>query len=340
MESLPPEERALFRRIFEVSAGEGWLRLPEEMSAVKRGALRDHEVQTIVRVTNRITGESTLFNGLRAGRPHHPGIGELRPAQAAGGDCPFCRPLEETPEDTFGRIRGRHSVTASNLAKYDRMHGIIIFDEHDPLLWDEDRIRDYLEVAERWFRMAREEMPEARYPFFMWNCLWRAGASIEHGHAQVLLSAAPYRALTMHQEAVSSYASRYGSEYGRDLYLVHRMLGLATEAKGAWILAHLTPLKENEALILSESSAALPEAIQRVLSTYLEAGIRSFNLAIWMPPLDGRGMHLVRIVDRGDLASPVSDIGGMELLAWTPVVAGDPFRLMRLLSRSGDPARS
>ena len=30
--------------------------------------------------------------------------------------------------------------------------------------------------------------PQARYPFFLWNCLWRSGASILHGHAQMTLT--------------------------------------------------------------------------------------------------------------------------------------------------------
>ena len=38
--------------------------------------------------------------------------------------------MEGTPEDVFGRIRGRHCITASNVAKYDGFHAVVIFDPY------------------------------------------------------------------------------------------------------------------------------------------------------------------------------------------------------------------
>ena len=107
--------------------------------------------QQIVKLTNVVTWEGALFNELRARRPlemHDPT--DVHQVIRRNGSGPFGRPLEGTPEDTFGRIRGHHSVTASNVAKYDGFHGLVIFDEHDPLYLDREAVSDYLDTALVW----------------------------------------------------------------------------------------------------------------------------------------------------------------------------------------------
>ncbi|HZC18228.1 MAG TPA: hypothetical protein VE225_00820, partial [Rubrobacteraceae bacterium] len=114
IEDLPPGDRALASRIFDVSATTGRLDPPEGMHAWIEesfgsvGAVRE---QRIVKVTNRVTLEGTLFNELRASRPlDTDGDVDLDREIAATARDSFCRPEEGTPADTFGRVRGRHSV--------------------------------------------------------------------------------------------------------------------------------------------------------------------------------------------------------------------------------------
>src|SRR5215208_5928917 len=119
---LSPEDRILAKRIFDVSTTTGRLDPPEAMHAC------------IVKVTNRITLEGTLFNGLRASRPLDTGVSlDLDREIAATKGDPFCHPKEGTPADVFGRVEGEHATTASNVAKYDGFHGLIVFDDHNPL---------------------------------------------------------------------------------------------------------------------------------------------------------------------------------------------------------------
>ena len=91
---------------------------------------------------------------------------------------PFCEPELNTPEDVFGRIRGRHAITASNIAKYDGFHGVVIFEEHDPLAFTADSVQDAIDVSKQWFQKCHEIDDSAIYPLVMWNCLWKSGASI------------------------------------------------------------------------------------------------------------------------------------------------------------------
>ena len=45
-------------------------------------------------------------------------------------DDPLNKPLEDTPEDLLGRIKGKYCITASNIAKRGRIPGIT----HNPRL--------------------------------------------------------------------------------------------------------------------------------------------------------------------------------------------------------------
>jgi hypothetical protein len=340
---MPDDARALFRRLFQVTRSAGRLVAPPSMHQWIRGyfgSVEAVETQTIIKVTNRVTLESGLFNRLRASRPMDTGIpGDLLETIDRSVGDPFCHPLDGTPEDVFGRVRGRHSITASNVAKYDAFHGLVIFDRHNPLQLSEERVRDYLETGYRWAQQAQRTDPGARYFFFMWNALWKSGASIIHGHAQVACTHdMHYARVEALRRAALGYRRETGSNYFSDLARVHRSLGLALEHRGATVMAHLTPTKEKEVLILTPGLGdPLPDALYRVLDCLIgRLGVSSFNLAIYLPPLaetpeDWAGFpHLTRVVDRGDPMNRTSDVGAMELYA-SPVITSDPFRVIEAL---------
>ena len=132
--------------------------------------------QIIVRTFNLWTGEGALFNELRAGRPGQASTLSAEKRQRllarvreAEKDCDFCHPVTATPEDLFGRVEGKHCITASNIAKYDAYSGLVIFGQHNPLEFNREQLSDYIEVALRWYRRAHERENDFRYPFFGWN---------------------------------------------------------------------------------------------------------------------------------------------------------------------------
>ena len=102
--------------------------------------------------------------------------------------CDFCNPEKRTPEDVFGRIRGRYSISAANIAKYDVWSSLVIFKNHNPLQFNLKEFSDYIDTAFQWFDMVLNENENYKFPFLVWNCLPRAGASQVHGHAQVLMT--------------------------------------------------------------------------------------------------------------------------------------------------------
>lgn len=343
--SLPGEARAAAIRLFTVSSTTGRLEAPPEMHAwITKlfGSLDAVREQRIVRVTNTVTLEGALFNDLRAMRPMEvKGADEVRATIAAAANDPFDHPLTGTPADTFGRITGEHGITASNVAKYDGYHGVLVFKEHDPLApMDAAVVRDHLSTTHRWGEAAQAADPAARYLFVMWNCLWRAGGSIVHGHMQMTATRGMHypKVEALRRQALA-YAAASGRDYFDDLWLAHDALGLGVEVEGARVIASLVPIKEREVLIVGRPGAdesMLAPAIARVVATYRAAGVVAYNMALYLPPLSPDGEDwlrfppIARLVDRGDPASRTSDIGAMELYA-ASVIATDPFRLAEQL---------
>lgn len=339
--SLPADARAAADRIFAVSTTTGRLDAPAEMHAwITKlfGSVDAVREQRIVRVTNKVTFEGALFNDLRAMRPMEvKGVDEVRATIEGSRNDPFCHPETGTPSDTFGRVTGAHGITASNVAKYDGYHGVLIFNDHDPLApASVGSIADHLETCARWGRAALADDPAARYLFVLWNCLWRAGGSIVHGHMQMTATRGlHYPKVELLRRQALAYAAANGRDYFDDLWLVHDALGLGLAVDGVRVVAYLAPIKEREVLVVGRPGVderVLAPAIARTVAAFRAAGVVSYNMALYLPPLSPDGEDWVRfppvarLVDRGDPANKTSDIGAMELYA-ASVIAADPFRL-------------
>ena len=342
VDSLPTGEKTLFQRIYAVTVSIGELRIPQSMKPWVRqqfGSVEAVTRQKIVKITNLITFEETLFNRLRSSRPIESKEKESLDAQLADAsrDDLFDNPQDNTPEDLFGRVAGKHCVTASNVAKYDGLHGIIIFSDFHPLRFSREQVIDYIDVSWEWAKRVRASEPQAKYFFLIWNCLWRAGASICHGHAQVMLTRdRHYAKIERLRQAALGYRRNYGSSYFADLFQAHQCVGCAVEKAGVRILAHLTPFKDNEVILLAaELNLSLKERIYEVLACFRDQlGVASFNLGLVTPPLAETGESwedfpvMAWLVDRGYPGIRASDVGGMELYA-SSVVSSDPFDLAR-----------
>jgi len=309
------------------------------------GSVEAVREQVIVKVMNRATLDPTIFSRLRARRPVD-GPSHARDAATEIADTegdPFCHPETGTPADTFGRIRGTRLMTGANAALADAHHAVIVFDAHDPLEFDAELVTDILATGRAWAERARTDDPASVNYLLIWNCLWRAGGSIIHGHAQALLgSGMHYERVERLRRDAASYAEHHGGDLVEELIAVHRSLGLAIEMDdGVTLLANLTPRKERELVLvgsagMEETDPRFAHAVGRTLVAYRDrVGVQSFNLALWRPPLAHAEdwvqiPPIVHLVDRGDPLSRPSDIGAMELYG-TPIVGTDPYELIDAL---------
>jgi len=342
VESLKDEEKEVFKRFFEVNLSIGKLVIPEEMKPwIKKtfSSVDAVENQRIIKVFNKLTFETAMFNELRAKRPIEAKSYESNDDvkeelnKSIGG--PFCTPLSMTPADTFGRIKGKYCVSASNVAKYDGLHGLIIFKKHNPLDFNEKEVQDYFKTAMKWFARANKNNKKAIYPFLLWNCLWRSAASIIHGHFQLVLGEGSHYAEAEYYNKIrKEYYEKYEQDYFSDFYQVHELIGLGLRRKGLRIFVSIIPRKNKEVSVISDKfDKSFISAIYKVTSCLVkDLGVMSFNLGIILPPLnkdkEWKGFPIIaRIVDRGDLSSRTTDIGGMELYARTNVIEADPYKV-------------
>ena len=341
--ALPQAERERFGRIFQVSTDAADLVIPAPMVPQVEAHFGGTEPvlhQTVVKVTNLITLDGALFNTFRQRRPQDdPPASVQADIAAPGPDDPFCAPLDNTTENTFGRVKGTQSITAANLLPIERFHSVIIFDRHHPLGFTEESIGDALDTALAWARLAHSADADARYFMLFWNCLWRAGASRVHGHMQAILGKGMhYAQVEALRRAALLYRLGHGSDYFGDLCAIHKALGLAVESEGIFTLAYLTPKKEKEIWVVGERiDAPFKRALHRALRAYVDRlGVQSFNMALlWRPidsvPEDWSGFPVIaRMVDRGRLHSKLSDIGAMELFG-SSVISSDPFQVAAAL---------
>ena len=347
--ALPADARNRVERMFRVDVAEGRTDPPAEMRAwlaKQFGSVEAVERQAVVRVTNRWSLDGSLFSPLRARRPVQEGNGGdwREQVEATRGD-PFCDPEHRTPADTWGRVRGRYAITGANAAMYDAHHGVIVFAEHDPLAYVHEQVVEMLHVGREWAERSRAEDPSAANYLLIWNCGPRAGGSVVHGHAQVLLGrGAHYPQVERLRRDAASYAAATGGDYVTDLVACHRDLELMVgEADGVAAFAALAPVKERELVVVGprgsdERDTAFADAVARMAVAARDVlGIRAFNLALHRPPLgahDRDGWEsigpIVHLVDRGDPGSTASDIGAMELYG-ASVVGGDPFDISERL---------
>ena len=369
--ALPDDTRLACERIFSVATIAGYTDPPPTMHAwVERhfGTVAAVRQQTIVRVVKRLTLEGALFNPLRSRRPIEVGGDaaalEARIATAlAGGDI-FRAPERDTTADLFGRVRGQFCVTASNIAKCDGWHGLVIFDEPHPLRFDQAQLRDYLDTAWRWMATAHAHDPEAIYPLLVWNCLPKSGATQMHGHMQILLGRGMHSARAeLWRRAARIYRAEYGADYFTTLFAIHQALGLALPHQNVPAFVHLTPLRNREVVILADhrpltndrrapAADVRPEADSRetiddgrqriealagalypILRTLIDLqGMRAFNVGIAFPPLRADGADwgnfpvVARVADRGDPLATGSDLGAIEFYA-TGCITADPFEV-------------
>lgn len=353
LELLPDEEREIFYRIFRIRKMVGCMEHPPMMHPWLQkqfGSLEGVTCQQVVKITNIVTYEGALFNRLRASRPleHKNHLDITASILDEGIFDPLKDPENTTPEDLFGRVKGKYCITASNVAKYDALHSLIVFKSFNPLDFDREKIYDYIDTAWRWAQTAREHHPEAKYFLLIWNCLWRAGASLHHGHAQVMLTEGEhYARIEGLRRAAVEYRQKYGTNYFDDLYFAHAMVRAGFEKDGVRVMAYLTPIKEKEVMLLGPAlDDSFKDRLYEVLSCFRDQlHVVSFNLMLVTPPLDEVEEDwrdfpvLARIVDRGDLRVTVSDFGTMELYA-ASVISSDPLKLARVLRESLYEARN
>jgi hypothetical protein len=342
---LPAQKRERLERIFRVDEAQGELRIPETMRAwVEKnfGSAEAALQQRIVRVTNVWTWEGALFNPLRGRRPQ-----QLRDDAGTGAmpaDDVFAKPERTTSEDVFGRVRGEHCVTASNISRWEGQCAVCIFDEPDPLKLTQAQARDYFRASLQWAQRAHAHDPLARNFIWMWNGGLKGGASVPHAHAQMALGRGMhYAGVENLRRIAQAYREQHHSDYFEDLQGIHEDVQLDVTAGGLRGFFYLAALRSKDMMVFGDGfNDGLADALHAGLRRLIDrTGTTAFIAGVLMPPLfpspvDGEGKrggghedwsnfpHLLRLTDRGPAQMISSDVGAIDLYAHR-VITLDPY---------------
>lgn len=338
---LAKDERLLFDRIFSYDASQVKFQVPASMRTYCErffGSVEAVQEQRPIKITNKVTLETSIFNKLRARRPQSYNDAILEDQiEAERKNDPFADPEQGTAADVFGRIEGEYCLTASNVAKFDAWHSVTIFNEYHPLKFTAPQVVDYLMTARAWAEEAHNQDDKACYFFFMWNCMLRAGASLLHGHAQMTLTHQQHygKIERLRRDAIE-YKRQHKRNFFNDFVQIHRALGLTvTPADHVVALVPLTPVAEREIWLISDLwSPELAVALYEALDFYKKTGAVAFNVAAYVPPIaatpSGEDWSefptIIRLVDRGEPMARSSDFGAMNIFAANPMI-NDPFEV-------------
>ncbi len=347
LQGLASAEREAFDRIFTVGVSEATLcysspAVRESIGTQFRVPEQFRDVRRAIRMSNRVLGEETLVNPLRASRPIQTTSGDqleaLKFANPRGADCSFCEWEVKTPMDDFGRIETQHSVTAANLYAFDAAHGLVIPKRaHEPSEISEEIYVDMIDAAKLWLETTYKYHPNARFPLIIYNNLPRAGSSIFHPHLQVLAAEGrPYQEVEDLRKRMADYQWFNESPFMDDMAFALRGLGLVHDMGGAHIIFNPVPVKEREVMVYTNDDSKLPnrdlaKAAFSVINWWRSMCVTSFDMVMYLPPLgesngDWHNFYpLVRMVDRGPEGTKTCDFGAMEIYA-SSVVSSDQLQ--------------
>lgn len=310
----------------------------------------ENKTQQVIEVYNPWVQRRAAFNPSRSRRPKKTSgeIGQFqKEIDESKGLDPFCRFEETTLPGPFGRVTGRYGVTAANEFPSALYHGILIFNEHNPLSTPSvDEMAERFDILERWFAAAYLHSDQnAVFPTFIENKTPRAAASVIHGHGQMSLKPHYHDGFMERMKSVSQeYFDKKGRNYLDDLFEAHQDLGVGFEVDGNRVFASLTPIKEKESFVLIDDFRKnnIAQTIQALYQYYIEkSGQSAFNLLVGFRPFlinndwDKLPQGILRFISRGNPWSANSDFGGYELME-TSIISSDPYDLNRALQTANN----
>lgn len=313
----------------------------------------DIEYQSLICVRDNHLGTEALFNPIRARRVRKASGSDpalILDRELEKNGCPWCEPdrwhaqQRDMWTDDFGEAYSSDGRVraAANWARPTPISGLVLGDEnmHNLLRLTKEEFLSLFEAAESYIHLARKKRPEARYFMIYMNGGRKSAGSVPHAHLQVV------GRMDRHFGFPERVIAQCPPNYWANTQAIHDMLGLAVTdiQKDVHAWASLVPTKERDITATSPSIMAGADAIFDALSTLRQHGTNNFSLVAFLSPAawthnpDSRFASwpnvLWRIVDRGDLRARHSDIGCLELLGESTVVASDPFQVAQWLRES------
>ncbi|KAK7861834.1 hypothetical protein R5R35_000594 [Gryllus longicercus] len=340
-----------FSAMYEVDVFNATQRFNEDFSKKMTAWLGDKRTldlaafQTVYMVHDTLMQRTTVFNPLRSKRPvsksQNSVISYLKNiSDSSKVNCDFCKPFNATAEDIFGRIQGKHSVSASNAFKLAKWHGLFIPYEHSIFNIDIQIFLDMFNTSLKWFKKVHSIDGNAKYPVFFWDMFPHAGASQMHVHAHGILGEGHYPGEFEDViNAVRAFQHKHNAHYWDAVVQVYETFDLALRYGNTIIISPLVPRREHELWLLSnEPSSEFFALLYNIIKMYQDKMEKyCFSLAGALPALGEKVSDpeeslpsVVYIGTRGDCSSAVNDVSSLELYLFNNINT-DPYKTIMTL---------
>lgn len=341
-----------FHTIYLVNVREGKQSFPPNFVYKVRRWLGDNDDlmkevynQKVIQVKNYYSLEQTVFNLLRSKRPTMKTEQDVwdyvsKLNTETKKTCDFCQYTTSTAEDIFGRVEGQFSVSASNIFKLDKWHGLFLSKKHNPVDLTEEEFVDLFNTSLKWFKKANSVDRESLYPMMIYDTLPMGGASQFHPHAHGFLASQYLGHMAVQHTAALRYEDENGSEYWSDLIEAHHALGLSVTLGDAIAISPLTPVKEHEIMIFCNSPGMdMFRLFYYVIQTYYKLERLCFSTGLVLPVMNSKNRPslpaIIRIGTRGQCNSHTNDVSSLDLYMMQNVQV-DPYRIIKSLQETVD----
>eukprot|EP00094_Tigriopus_californicus_P010730 TCALIF_10349-PA protein Name:"Protein of unknown function" AED:0.08 eAED:0.05 QI:109/1/0.5/1/1/1/4/0/419 len=338
-----------FKRIFQVEVLHGKLKVTDSFKHIvqiwlggKRDLYQQFLDQTILRITNRFTHLTTVFNPLRAARPLpkydvDPLVYAKQIINRTKTGCNFCDFEHLTVREHFGSLETKLVALASNAFKLSDYHALIIPKNHNVLALTKQTINESLSLAQEWFGRVHLDVPDQTHPHLLFDAMPHAGASQVHPHFHAFLGKRGYLGqFNLLAAASKGYEVQFPSHsFILDLIQSHFDLNLGVQVGSAYMIASMDAHKDHEILIVGPNFG--PDFVEAFHTVYLAfrdvLGIYCFSSALVGPPLVASTESaslpaMLKIGARGNCQSSVNDVSSLELYMLYNVNT-DPYQTIR-----------
>jgi len=281
--------------------------------------------QKVIQITNRLSGETTHYNPLRAKRPGSQAQQSRdyvdKIIAESQESCDLCKAENFTAEETWGRVRTPSCITAANMFKVSGPNnGLVISKTHHILELGHNELREMLNCAKQWYRKVNQQDRSLVFPMMVWDALPHAGASQIHPHMQIWLGRHYEGQFGSMLRDSNAYLAEFGGNYWEDMADAHVGLGLGVVEGGAVAIVPLTSHKDHEVMIMAKDVNKdfifLLSAVTEMYNEKLGVFCRSMGMSF--PPINSRPAEatlpaILRVGSRGSCSSSVSDASSLDL---------------------------
>lgn len=306
----------------------------------KKSEIKDLENQRSLRVDNKFIEIGAIYNSYRLAREkwiiHKP----LTFDNTEG--CPFCNISVSTPKEISKKanIMLNGFTIIPTLAKYDSIHSMVIFKDHNPYSISINSLKKTFMIAFEFFKLHYTKSDT--YPLIYWTCPWKAPSSIHHGHCHLYLAQGkPYSKIGKYINFSENYSH---SKYFLDRWIkIHNLLELDLfQNNEVFSFINITPIGNQEIVVIGEP---LHDDFHHFLYNLLNAliyklgvvhfSIIGFPLTNNASALKNAHKWVFEIVDRGH-PHQINDNLNFQTVCGSNILSKDPYKLKEKILSSWD----